>query len=189
MEYRTHTTQALLERVIGLTATAAWYRGALRPLFELENPAATYDTEPLHAAKELVRRMLEEEMQSRDTLSSPQVVRDYLKLYFAGREYESFVVLLLDTKNRLLHAEELFRGTLTHTSVYPREIVKYALARNAASVLFAHNHPSGDPEPSAADRTLTENLKKTLGFVDIVVLDHIVVAGSAVVSFAEMGWT
>jgi len=187
MEYRTLTTQALLERVIGLTATARWYRGALRPLFELEDPAATYDIEPLLAAAELVRRMLEEELRTRDALSSPQAVRDYLRLYFAGREYESFVVFCLDTKNRLIHVEEIFRGTLTHTAVYPRELAKLALAKNAASLICSHVHPSGDSEPSAADRILTEHLKKMLALVDVKLLDHLVVAGADVMSFAEQG--
>ena len=105
----------------------------------------------------------------------------------ASRAYESFAVLFLDVKNRLIATEELFRGTLTHTSVYPREVVKAALAHNAASIIIAHNHPSGEPEPSAADHTLTLALKQALNLVDVRVLDHFVVAGRQIYSFAEHG--
>lgn len=141
----------------------------------------------LQAVIELARRALQEELQSGITLGSPQSVKHYLQLLLAGRAYESFVVMFLDVKNRLIATEELFRGTLTQTSVYPREVVKAALARNAAGLLFAHNHPSGTPEPSAADHTLTQALKQALALVDVRVLDHFIVAGSRVYSFAEHG--
>lgn len=141
----------------------------------------------LQAVLELARRALMEELKAGVTLSSPASVKQYLQLILARQTYESFVVLFLDVKNRLIASEELFRGTLTHTSVYPREVVKAALTRNAASVIFAHNHPSGTPEPSAADRTLTQALKEALALVDIRVLDHFVVAGHSVYSFAEHG--
>jgi DNA repair protein RadC len=98
-----------------------------------------------------------------------------------------FIVVLLDAQNRLIEAQELFRGTLSQTSVYPREVVKYTLARNAAAVLFAHNHPSGVAEPSRADELLTQNLKSALALVDVRVLDHFVVAGNHTTSFAEKG--
>lgn len=114
-------------------------------------------------------------------------MRDYLQLILHGREYEVFVVVLLDAQNRVLASEEMFRGTLTQTSVYPREVVRTALRHNAASVIFAHNHPSGVTEPSQADQLLTNNLKQALALVDIKVLDHFVVAGAAAVSFAERG--
>ncbi|HYD78696.1 MAG TPA: DNA repair protein RadC [Paucimonas sp.] len=141
----------------------------------------------LQAVLELARRALSEELKDGVPLSSPVAVKQYLQLMLARRAYESFAVLFLDVKNRLIGSEELFRGTLTHTSVYPREVVKAALARNAASVILAHNHPSGTPEPSAADRTLTRALQEALALVDVRVLDHFVVAGHRIHSFAEHG--
>jgi DNA repair protein RadC len=139
------------------------------------------------AVVELARRALAEEAAERDTLASPQAVRDYLKLSLAARPHEVFVGLYLDSQNRLLGAEELFRGTLAQTSVYPREVVKAALARNAAAMIFAHNHPSGVAEPSRADELLTQALKQALSLVDIRTLDHFVVAGGRLTSFAERG--
>ncbi len=141
----------------------------------------------LQAALELARRALKEELSTRDALSSPRAVRDYLRLALAGREQEVFVVMLLDAQHRVISSEELFRGTLTQTSVYPREVVKCALKHNAAAVIFAHNHPSGVAEPSHADEILTRSLKAALALVDIQVLDHFIVAGSRTVSFAERG--
>ena len=141
----------------------------------------------LQAALELARRALKDEISSRDALSSPRAVRDYLRLALAGREQEVFVVLLLDAQHRVTASEELFRGTLTQTSVYPREVVKCALKHNAAAVIFAHNHPSGVAEPSHADEILTRSLKAALALVDIQVLDHFIVAGSRTMSFAERG--
>jgi DNA repair protein RadC len=141
----------------------------------------------LKAAMELARRALKEEISARDALSSPRAVRDYLRLALAGREQEVFVVLLLDAQHRVIATEELFRGTLTQTSVYPREVVKCALKHNAAAVIFAHNHPSGVAEPSHADEILTRSLKTALALVDIQVLDHFIVAGSRTMSFAERG--
>lgn len=141
----------------------------------------------LQAVMELARRSLNEELKVGEVLSSPQAVKQYLQLMLAKKPYESFAVLFLDVKNRLIAAEELFRGTLMHTSVYPREVVKAALAHNAAAIMLAHNHPSGTPEPSAADRTLTQALKQALSLVDVRVLDHFVVAGRHVYSFAEHG--
>jgi len=123
----------------------------------------------------------------RSTLSSPQVVRDYLRLKLADLEHEVFAAVWLDSQNRALEFDELFRGTLAQTSVYPREVVKRALRVNAAGVIFAHNHPSGVAEPSAADQVLTEALKRALALVDVKVLDHFVIGGSAAVSFVERG--
>lgn len=131
--------------------------------------------------------ILAKRMRSGDALSSPSAVRDYLRLLLAGREYEVFVVVLLDAQNRVLSCEELFRGTLTQTSVYPREIVKVALAANAGGAIFAHNHPSGTNEPSHADRALTKELITALALVDVRVLDHFIVAGANSLSFAERG--
>ena len=141
----------------------------------------------LQAVLELARRALGEELKAGLPLSSPQAVKHYLQLLLSSRQHESFAVLFLDVKNRLIASEELFRGTLTHASVYPREVVKVSLAHNAASIILAHNHPSGSPEPSAADHTLTQALKQALAMVDVRVLDHFVVAGQQVYSFAEHG--
>lgn len=142
----------------------------------------------LKASFELARRALTQEMASRDTLASPGKVRDWLRLKLATRQHEIFMALWLDAQNRLIKAEELFSGSLTQTSVYPREVVKTALAHNAAAVILAHNHPSGISEPSRADEMLTRNLKEALAMVDVKVLDHFIVAGNATpLSFAERG--
>ena len=140
----------------------------------------------LQAAVELTRRAVAEQFH-REALCSPQAVRQYLRSQFALQTHESFVVLFLDVKNRLINCEEMFKGTLTHTSVYPREVVKAALRRNAAAVILAHNHPSGVAEPSEADLRLTAALVQALALVDVRVLDHFVVAGEQVHSFAESG--
>jgi DNA repair protein RadC len=126
------------------------------------------------AARELVRRALAETMRERDMLASPAAVRDYLRIMLAQRDHEVFMVLFLDAQNRVIAPEEMFRGTLTQTSVYPREVVKRALSLNAAAVILAHNHPSGVAEPSRADEFLTQSLRSALALVDIRVLDHIV---------------
>jgi DNA repair protein RadC len=141
----------------------------------------------LMAVVELVRRGLAEELEQGAVLSSPQAVRDYLRLALENRPYEIFTVLSLDAQNQLIAVDELFRGTLTQTSVYPREVVKLALAHNAAGVIFAHNHPSGVAEPSRADELLTTALKQALLLVDVKVLDHFVIGRGTVVSFAERG--
>jgi len=142
----------------------------------------------LQAVLELARRALGETLKERDLLASPGTVRDWLRLHLAQLPHEVFMILLLDAQNRLLDACELFRGTLTQTSVYPREVVKLALAKNAAAVILAHNHPSGACEPSRADEMLTKALKQALALVDVQVLDHFIVAGNiAPISFAERG--
>ncbi len=141
----------------------------------------------LQAVLEMARRALAEPLRARDALCSPGAVRDYLRLTLAGRDHEVFLAVLLDAQNRVLASEELFRGTLTQTSVYPREVVKYALGHNAAAVILAHNHPSGIAEPSHADEVLTQSLKQALALVDIKVLDHFIVAGNSALSFAERG--
>jgi DNA repair protein RadC len=141
----------------------------------------------LLASLELARRSLREDLETRGALCSPREVRDYLRLVLGRADHEVFVVLMLDAQHRVIATEELFRGTLTQTSVYPREVVKAALARNAAAVIFAHNHPSGVAEPSHADELLTRSLRSALGLVDVQVLDHFIVAGSRIMSFAERG--
>lgn len=142
----------------------------------------------LMAVLELARRALRESMRTHDLLASPQAVRDWLRLKLAALPYEIFGVLWLDNQNRLIEYDELFRGTLAQASVYPREVVKQALARNAAAAILVHNHPSGVAEPSRADEMLTRALKDALAVVDIKVADHFIVAGNArPVSFAERG--
>jgi DNA repair protein RadC len=139
------------------------------------------------AAIELARRCLGEQMQKRSALTSPGAVRDYLRLALSGKPHEVFVCIWLDAQHRAIECAELFRGTLTQTSVYPREIVKAALGANAAAVIFAHNHPSGAAQPSQADELLTRNLKEALALVEVKVLDHFIVAGNQAISFAERG--
>lgn len=141
----------------------------------------------LQAALEIARRTLREKLDSGAALSAPGAVRDYLRLTLHGRPHEVFIVVFLDAQHRVTASEELFRGTLTQTSVYPREVVKRALHHNAAAVIFAHNHPSGVAEPSRADEALTVALKQALALVDVRVLDHFVVAGDGALSFAERG--
>lgn len=141
----------------------------------------------LQAVLELARRSLREEVQHATVLTSPDKVRAYLRLTLSSRPHEVFMALFLDAQNRLIVADELFRGTLTQTSVYPREVVKRALAVNAGAVIFAHNHPSGVAEPSRSDELLTASLKQALALVDVRVLDHLIVAGGSVLSFAERG--
>jgi DNA repair protein RadC len=183
----------LLGMMVGTKTAARMLQDAGGSLSTLLNESIpSYDVQPkvtmrLRVAKELVRRSLLEALRHRDVLSSPATVRDYLRMSLAGRDYEVFMALFLDAQNRVIESEEMFRGTLTQTSVYPREVVKCALARNAAAVIFAHNHPSGLAEPSHADEVLTQALKQALALVDIKVLDHFIVAGSTALSFAECG--
>jgi DNA repair protein RadC len=141
----------------------------------------------LQAIFEMSRRALNEQMQVKDMLSSPQQVRDFLCLKLGSLSREVFVVLFLDAQNRMIMSEEMFSGTLTQTSVYPREVVKKALHHNAASVIFAHNHPSGIAKPSQADELITKQLKQALALVDVRVLDHFIVAGNTTFSFVERG--
>jgi len=142
----------------------------------------------LSAALELARRSLINPLKERDVLTSPQAVRDWLRLSLGGLQHEVFVALWLDAQNRLISTEELFRGTLTQTSVYPREVVKRALINNAGAVILAHNHPSGVTEPSSADIALTSTLKQALALIEVKVLDHfVVVSGTSPLSFAERG--
>jgi DNA repair protein RadC len=141
----------------------------------------------LQAVLEMARRALREKIDNGAALSSPHAVRDYLRLRLQGRPHEVFAGVFLDAQNRVLAVEELFRGTLTQTSVYPREIVKRALHYNAAALIFAHNHPSGIAEPSRADEMLTVALKQALALIDVKVLDHFVIGSDAAMSFAERG--
>ena len=141
----------------------------------------------LLAVMETARRALAQQIRVAPVFESPQAVKDYAALQLAAYEHEVFAVLFLDGQHRLLKMEEMFRGSLTQTSVYPREVVRRALSLNAGAVIFAHNHPSGLAEPSRADEYLTQSLKSALGLVDIRVLDHLVVGRGQVVSMAERG--
>lgn len=134
-------------------------------------------------------RILEREIKKQeDAMGSPAMVRQFLKCKLAALEHEVFCVMFLDSQNRLIEFSELFRGTLSSASVYPREVAKDALNCNAGSVILVHNHPSGIPEPSDADRRITRELQDALGLFDIRVLDHFIVANPDVTSFAERGW-
>ncbi|MDT3736273.1 MAG: DNA repair protein RadC [Denitratisoma sp.] len=180
---------------VDLARTLLGHFGSLNRLFAAS--AQEFSTIPgmgsakyaqLQAVLELARRALREEIAAGDALSSPRAVRDWLRLTLAALPHEVFMVLLLDAQNRLVAAEELFRGTLTQTSVHPREVVKLALSHNAAGAILAHNHPSGVAEPSRADEALTQALKQALALVDVKLLDHFIVAGAAEpLSFAERG--
>jgi DNA repair protein RadC len=144
-------------------------------------------THKLSVARELLLRDLKAQMCSGPVMASPQTIRDWLRLYCAGLEHEVFLVLYLNVHNALLEAAQLFRGTLTQTAVYPREVVKTALAHNAAAIVIAHSHPSGQAEPSRADEHLTRTLQSALNLVDVRLIDHFVVASDQLVSFAERG--
>jgi DNA repair protein RadC len=131
--------------------------------------------------------ILEKRMYASECLTSPYAVRDYLRVLLASREHEVFVVIFLDAQNRVLASEEMFRGSLAQTSVYPREVLKSALKHNAGAVIFSHCHPSGFAEPSRADELLTQTLKQVLAYVDIRVLDHFIIGGTTITSMAERG--
>ena len=139
------------------------------------------------AVLEMARRALAQQLQAAPAFDAPQKVKDYLALHLGTRVQEVFAVLFLDGQHRLLKLEEMFHGTLTQTSVYPREIVRRALELNAGAVILAHNHPSGVAEPSRADEVLTQTLKSALQLVDVRVLDHLVVGQGTVISFTERG--
>jgi DNA repair protein RadC len=139
------------------------------------------------AAIELARRAMAEELKERAALTSPEAVRDYLRVALGHRRHEVFVCIWLDAQHRVIGIQEAFEGTLTQTSVYPREIVQSALKRNAAAVIFAHNHPSGVAQPSQSDELLTRNLREALALIEVRVLDHFIVAGNQAISFAERG--
>jgi DNA repair protein RadC len=141
----------------------------------------------LLAVLELARRALAQRLQERPVLDAPQAVREFWQLHLAARSYEVFAVLFLDAQHRMLAMEEMFRGTLTQTSVYPREVVKCALHHQASAVVLAHNHPSGSVQPSRADEMLTHTLKAALALVDVRVLDHIIVSQGQSLSMAEQG--
>lgn len=185
MEPSALSDRELVSLLVGEKTAKKLYRGSLTSLFTGDQNGEPHPK--LAAAMELARRLLRERLEHSSALSSPSAVRDFLRLTLSGKEHEVFLVIYLDAQNRVIETEELFRGTLTQTSVYPREVVKRALKHNAGAIIFAHNHPSGIAEPSHADEILTQALKQALALVDVKVLDHFVVAGNGVVSFAERG--
>lgn len=145
-------------------------------------------TAQLLAIVEMARRGLAEKMRERPLIDSPGAVEDYLRLLVGARPYEVFVCLFMDARHRLIRSEESSRGTLTRMAVYPREIVRRALTLNAASLIVAHNHPSGAVKPSASDRRLTRVLRDTLALVDVQLIDHLVIGAHETFSFARTGW-
>jgi len=183
--YADLSTEDLLKKLLGARQSRQ-YRGSLSALFSSDLSGGVAP-DRLLAARELVLRWMLEELRTSPALTSPGAVRDYLKLLLRDLQHEVFVCLWLDAQHRVIEKQEAFRGTLTQTSVYPREIVKAALRANAAAVIFAHNHPSGVAQPSQSDELLTRNLRDALALVEVKVLDHFIVAGVQAISFAERG--
>lgn len=176
--------QELLDEFGGISGLLNTGADDLKRIKGLGGPAKRAE---LVAVLELARRALAQQLKTRTVFDSPDAVKNYLQLQLGARAHEVFAVLFLDAQHRLLALEELFRGTLTHTSVYPREVVLRALHHQAAAVVLAHNHPSGVAEASRADEALTQTLKAALALVDVRVLDHIIVAPGAALSMAEKG--
>jgi DNA repair protein RadC len=175
--------QSLLDRFSGLAGLLHADVQSLKSIKGL-GPAKRAE---LAAVLEIARRVLAERLAERPGFEQPQAVKDYLRLQLAALDHETFGVMFLDARHRLLVFETLFRGTLTHTAVHPREVAKRALALNAAAVVLAHNHPSGLAEPSRADELITQSIRQALQLVEVQVIDHVVIARSGTVSFAERG--
>lgn len=176
--------QELVESFRGLAGLLHASVDDLKRIKGLGGPAKRAE---LAAVLELARRAMAEQLKTREVFSSPDAVKHYLQLQLARKPHEVFAALFLDAQNRLIAMEELFRGTLTQTSVYPREVVLRALHHQAASVVLAHNHPSGTVQPSRADEALTQTLRAALALVDVRVLDHVIVAPGDALSMAEKG--
>ncbi|MBX3603387.1 MAG: DNA repair protein RadC, partial [Rubrivivax sp.] len=180
--YRGHGVAALAEQVLrDCDGFAGLLQATPEQLAKIKGLGPAKRAELL-AVMEVARRALAQQLKAAPVFDSPQRVKDYLALHLAGRAQEVFAVLFLDGQHRLLKLEEMFAGTLTQTSVYPREVVRRALALNAGAVVLAHNHPSGLAEPSRADEYLTATLKSALALVDVRVLDHLIVGQGQVVS-------
>ena len=175
--------QSLLDRFGGL---AGLLHAAVDDLKAVKGLGPAKRAE-IAAVLEIARRVLAERLTEQPLFEQPQAVKDYLTLHLAALGHEAFGAMFLDAQHRLLAFESLFRGTLTHTAVHPREVVKRALALNAAAVVLAHNHPSGVAEPSRADELVTQSLRQALQLVDVKVIDHVIVGRSGAVSFAERG--
>ncbi len=178
--------QELLEVKTGFDGMAGLLHASADDLKRIKGLGPAKRAE-LVAVLELARRALAQQLREREGFDSPGAVKHYLQLQLAARPHEVFAVLFLDAQNRLLSLEELFRGTLTQTSVYPREVVLRALHHRAGAVVLAHNHPSGSVEPSRADEALTHTLKAALALVDVRVLDHVIVGTGQALSMAERG--
>lgn len=176
--------QELLDTFGGLAGLLAAGLGDLKRIKGLGGAAKRAE---LAAVLEIARRAIGQQLAERAVFDSPATVRQYLQLHLAGKAHEVFAVLFLDAQNRLLAMEELFRGTLTQTSVYPREVVLRALHHHAGAVVLSHNHPSGSVQPSRADIQITQTLKAALALVDVRVLDHVIVAPGQSLSMAEDG--
>ncbi|MES2424347.1 MAG: DNA repair protein RadC [Pseudomonadota bacterium] len=176
--------QQLLDTFGGIAGLLNTGADDLKRIKGLGGPAKRAE---LLAVLELARRALAQQLKTATVFASPNAVKDYLQLQLSARPHEVFAVLFLDAQHRLLALEELFRGTLTQTSVYPREVVLRALHHQAAAVVLAHNHPSGSVQPSRADEALTQTLKAALALVDVRVLDHVIVAPGNALSMAEKG--
>ncbi len=179
-----HLAQELLDGFGGLAGLLNTSADDLKRVKGLGGPAKRAE---LVAVLELARRAVAQRLKEREVFSTPGAVKHYLQLHLAAKGHEVFAVLFLDAQNRLVALEELFRGTLTQTSVYPREVVLRALHHQAASVVLAHNHPSGTVQPSRADEALTQTLKAALALVDVRVLDHVIVGAGDALSMAEKG--
>jgi len=177
-------SQRLLDEFGGL---AGLLQAGAEDLRRIKGLGGTAKRAELVAVLELARRAMAQQLVERAAFESPGAVKHYLQLHLAGRPHEVFAALFLDSRHRLIALEELFRGTLNQTSVYPREVVRRALHHHAAAVVLAHNHPSGSVEPSRADETLTQTLKAALALVDVRVLDHVIVAPGQALSMAERG--
>ena len=176
--------QELLDRFNGL---GGLLHAGLDDLKRIKGLGGTAKRSNLAAVLELARRAVAQRLKERELFDSPEAVKHYLQLQLASRPHEVFAALFLDAQHRLIAMEELFRGTLTQTSVYPREVVKHALHHHAAAVILAHNHPSGCVEPSRADEALTQTLQAALALIDVRVLDHVIVAPGHALSMAERG--
>jgi DNA repair protein RadC len=179
-----HMAEDVLLRFGGLAGLLHAGSEELRKVHGLGGPAKRSE---LIAVLELARRAVSEQLRAREVFGSPDAVKNFLQLHLARRAHEVFAALFLDAQNRLIAMEELFRGTLTQTSVYPREVVLKSLQHHAAAVVLAHNHPSGTVQPSRADEALTQTLKAALALVDVRVLDHVIVAPGQALSMAEKG--
>jgi DNA repair protein RadC len=180
------TTLDLLSQLLGKRVAKRVQHRTLTDLFLDENLPDDVKVR-LRASRELVRRWLLEDLRKQPVLANPKAVREFLAIHYADHEREVFGCLFLDNRHRLIRFDEVFLGTIDGASVHPREVVKLALARNAAAVILAHNHPSGVAEPSQADELITARLRDALALVDIRVLDHLVVGGTTVTSFVERG--
>lgn len=183
----THVLQLAQQLLDHFGGMAGLLRASAEDLRQIKGLGGTAKRAQLLAVLELARRALGQQLAARPAFDAPQTVKDYVQLHLAHHPHEVFAVLFLDSQHRLIALEELFRGTLGQTSVYPREVVQRALHHHAAAVVLAHNHPSGDVQPSRADETLTQSLKAALALVDVRVLDHVVVGPGRALSMAEAG--